>query len=136
MTTEPTGALQTTLRTVLQSDLEAIYRWAEDVNMVFNADTSEMLRYWPKAGTKPDNFQNDPDGNQIEEKAHLRDLGVEMASDLPFQIHIEYVLAVANKLVGWALRNLQREISQIIAHHLENFSPQQAGLLLPVVESQ
>ena len=29
----------------LQADLEAIYRWAEDVNMVFNADKLfEMLR--------------------------------------------------------------------------------------------
>ena len=40
---------------VLQADLESIYRWAEDVNMIFNADKFEMLRYWPKAGTKPDN---------------------------------------------------------------------------------
>ena len=49
----------------LKSDLEAIYRWAQDVNMVFNEDKFELLRYWPKAGTKPGNFYTDPDGNQI-----------------------------------------------------------------------
>ena len=66
----------------LQNDLEAIYRWTEDVNMVFNEDKFELIRYWPKAGSKPDNSYTDPEGNKIEEKCHLRDLGVEMASDL------------------------------------------------------
>ena len=33
--------------TTLQDDLDAIYRWALDVNMVFNGDKFEMLRFWP-----------------------------------------------------------------------------------------
>ena len=57
----------------LQNDMEALYRWAEDVNMVFNADKFELLRYWPKAGSKPDNSYTDPEGNKIEEKSHLQD---------------------------------------------------------------
>ena len=32
---------------VLQQDLASIYEWAEDVNMVFNADKFECLRFWP-----------------------------------------------------------------------------------------
>ena len=68
----------------LQSDLEAIYRWAKDVNMIFNGDKLEALRYWPKTECKPDNSYKDPDGNEIKEKAHLRDLGVEMSSELNF----------------------------------------------------
>ena len=32
---------------VLQEDLKAIYSWAEDVNMIFNGDKFEMLRFWP-----------------------------------------------------------------------------------------
>ena len=95
----------------LQADLEAIYRWDEGVNMVFKF---EMLRYWPKAGTKPDNSYTDPDGNQIEEKGHLRDLGVEMGNDLTIQIHIENVVAGANKLVGWALRTFRRRSSKLM----------------------
>ena len=31
----------------LQDDLAGIYRWAEDVNMVFNLDKFECLRFWP-----------------------------------------------------------------------------------------
>ena len=52
----------------------------------------KMIRHWPKAGIKPGNTYTDPDGNQIEEKAHLRDICVEMASDLTFQIHIKHVV--------------------------------------------
>ena len=59
----------------LQSDLEAIYRWAVDVNMVFNADKFEVIRYWPRPDKKPANDYRDPEGHIIQEKGHLR--GVE-----------------------------------------------------------
>ena len=39
---------------VLQDDLISIYQWAEDVNMVFNADKFECLRIWPGNSAKPD----------------------------------------------------------------------------------
>ena len=32
---------------VLQEDLASIDEWAEDVNMVFNADKFKCLRFWP-----------------------------------------------------------------------------------------
>ena len=92
----------------LQADLEAIYRWAEQVNMVFNADKFELIRYWPKQDTRPTSSYSDPAGNNIEEKSHLRDLGVEISNDLTFTLHIENVIAAANKLVGWALRTFRR----------------------------
>ena len=44
----------------------------------------------------------------IEEKKHLRDLGVEMASDLTFNLHIANVVTASNRLVGWALRTFRR----------------------------
>ena len=75
--------------------------------MVFNSDKFECLRYWPR-GQKPDHSYKSPDGSVIEEKQHLRDLGVEMASDLTFSIHIANVVTGANRLVGWALRTFRR----------------------------
>ena len=91
----------------LQDDLTSIYHWAEDVNMTFNSDKFECLRYWPKKN-KPDFSYKSPDGTIIEEKEHLRDLGVEMASDLTFSVHVGNIVAAANKLVGWALRTFRR----------------------------
>ena len=55
----------------LQQDLEAIYRWAEDTNMIFNADKFEMLRFWPGTAVKPTNIYKDPDGGLIEEKRNI-----------------------------------------------------------------
>ena len=92
---------------VLQNDLASIYAWAEDVNMTFNSDKFECLRYWPKQN-KPDFCYKSPDGTIIEEKQHLRDLGVEMASDLTFSVHIANTVAGANRLVGWAMRTFRR----------------------------
>ena len=39
----------------LQQDLQAIYKWAKEVNMVFNGDKFEMLRFWPGRTPKPVN---------------------------------------------------------------------------------
>ena len=71
----------------LQQDLASIYSWAVEVNMEFNSEKFEVLRYWP-AGQKPDLNYTSPDGTVIKEKHHLRDLGIEMASNLTFNLHI------------------------------------------------
>jgi ribonuclease P/MRP protein subunit RPP40 len=92
----------------LQDDLEAIYRWAEDTNMVFNGDKFEVLRFWPGKTPKPINQYRDPEGNLIEEKLHLRDLGVEISSDLSFSTHIENVASAGSRMVGWTLRTFRR----------------------------
>ena len=91
----------------LQDDLATIYQWAEDVNMTFNSDKFECLRYWPR-GNRPNFNYTSPDGLVIEEKQHLRDLGVEMSSDLSFEVHIANTIAGASKLIGWALRTFRR----------------------------
>ena len=91
----------------LQQDLASIYSWAEEVNMIFNSEKFDCLRYWPRT-PKPDFSYMSPDGAVIEEKDHLRDLGVEMSSDLTFSIHISNVVTAANKLVGWAMRTFRR----------------------------
>ena len=76
--------------------------------MVFNGDKFEVLRFWPGATSKPSNTYQDPDGNLIEEKENLRDLGVQLSSNLTFNIHIENVVAAATKMVGWVFRTFRR----------------------------
>ena len=92
----------------LQSDLASIYEWAEAVNMTFNSDKFESLRFWPGKVPKPDITYTAPDGQNIEDKQHLRDLGVENSNDLTFTVHIENTIAASNKLVGWAMRSFRR----------------------------
>ena len=98
----------------LQEDLQAVYRWAEDVNMIFNGDKFEVLRFWPGSEPKPAHTYVDPDGNSIEEKSSLRDLGVQISSDLTFSIHIENVVAAATKMVGWVCRTFRRRSRKLM----------------------
>ena len=88
--------------------LQAIYKWAKEVNMVFNGDKFEMLRFCPGKAHKPVIGYTDPDGNHIEEKGNLRDLGVQISSDLSFSIHIENVLSASKQMVGWVLKTFSR----------------------------
>ena len=81
--------------------------------MIFNSDKFECLCFWPRH-TKPDFTYKSPDGSVIEEKDHLRDLGVEMSNDLTFNIHIANTVAAANKLVGWALRTFRRRSKHVM----------------------
>ena len=75
--------------------------------MVFNGEKFESLRYWPGKETPSEPYL-DPQGNPIEEKSHLRDLGVEIGNDCNFNVHIENTISAANKQVGWALRSFSR----------------------------
>ena len=98
----------------LQKDLESIYQWATEVNMIFNSDKFESLRFWPGKTPQPDLVYTAPDGTAIEDKSHLRDLGVEISNDLTFYIHIENTIAASNKLVGWALRSFRRRSKRVM----------------------
>ena len=91
----------------LQEDLNTIYSWAERVNMTFNSDKFECVRYWP-GGSVPDTQYLAPDLSPIEQKEHLRDLGVEMSSNLTFNDHIGDVVTSASRMVGWAMRTFRR----------------------------
>ena len=67
---------------ILQTDLLKVYEWAAHVNMHFNSDKFECLKFWAKPGDAPDHQYLAPGGVPIQVKEHLRDLGVEISSDL------------------------------------------------------
>ena len=87
---------------------------SEEVAMVFNNEKFEALRYWPGKVLKPDTSYLDPAGKPIEEKIHLRDLGVQVGNDYTFSTHIEQTVASGSKLAGWALRSFRRRSKQLM----------------------
>ena len=93
---------------LLQQDLATIYSWAERVNMTFNCDKFECLRYWPGKISVPDFQYLSPDGTPIIEREHLRDLGVEISCNLKFDEHIANAVTSASRMVGWAMRTFSR----------------------------
>ena len=88
----------------LQTDLQLIYSWAEKVNMTFNSDKFECMRFWADQANAPTFQYLAPDDEPIQVKTDLRDLGVQLSSNLTFSIHIENTVTAASKLVGWGLR--------------------------------
>ena len=98
----------------LQADLMKIYEWAEKVNMFFNSDKFESLRFWPGSGDPPEFQYLGPDDSPIEVKTNLRDLGVQLSSDLSFKVHVEKTVAGASKLTGWGLRTFRRRSMNVM----------------------
>ena len=91
----------------LQADLQLIYDWASRVNMKFNSDKFECVRYWSNQANAPSFNYIAPDSEPIEVKTDLRDLGVQLSSSLNFRIHIENTITAASRLVGWGLRTFR-----------------------------
>ena len=73
-----------------------------------------MCTVQPSAYDKLAHTYVDPVGNHIEEKSNLRDLGVQISSDLTFSIHIENVVAAATKMVGWVCRTFRRRSRKLM----------------------
>ena len=68
----------------LQDDLEVIYAWANKINMKFNSDKFECVRYWFDPTSAPVHSYLAPDKQQIKVKSDFRDLGVQLSSNLSF----------------------------------------------------
>ena len=80
-------------------------KFTAEPRMTFNSDKFECLRYWADPEKAPLFQYLAPDGQPIEVKSDLRDLGVRISCDLSFNIHIQNTVTAASKLVGWGLRS-------------------------------
>ena len=98
----------------LQADLQSVYDWAAHINMLFNSNKFEWIRYSLTPETVPEFQYCAPDQTAIERKDSLRDLGVRLSSDLSFNLQIEKAVTTASQLVGWALRSFRCRGSYIL----------------------
>ena len=91
----------------LQSDLEAVYRWAIHNNMEFNSEKFEHLRYNPKPSTDISPEYKSDTGSLIQTKESVRDLGVIMSSSASFSEHINQRVDKLKSKIGWILRTFK-----------------------------
>ena len=91
----------------LQLDLEAVYSWADRVNMHFNEAKFEVLRFWADRSAAPDILYMAPDGGPIEEKDCTRDLGVQVGTDLMFTAQVDRAVAAGSRMAGWIMRTFR-----------------------------
>ena len=92
---------------LLQEDLDAIYKWAKENNMQFNAGKFQALRYRPSPACFIQQNYVGPEGMVIPELNVVRDLGIRMSSDATFHAHIEAVVARCKRMAGWILRTFR-----------------------------
>ena len=98
----------------LQTDLEAVYQWAEDNNCAFNNKKFEALRYGIDEILKLTTSYTAPDGTLISVKDHIRDLGVTMSADATFKEHINKIYQSANNMCSWILRTFQSRSPELM----------------------
>ncbi len=98
----------------LQTDLEAVYQWAEDNNCAFNNKKFEALRYGLDEILKLTTSYTAPDGTLISVKEHIRDLGVTMSADATFKEHINKICRSANNMCSWILRTFQSRSPELM----------------------
>jgi ribonuclease P/MRP protein subunit RPP40 len=93
--------------TDLQADLNSIYEWAVDNNMMFNNEKFECLRYGRNKDILAHTGYTSSSGCDITVQDSVRDLGVTMSSDGTFKKHIVNVIETANNMCGWILRTFR-----------------------------
>ena len=85
----------------LQNDLITVDKWTFENNMNFNYDKFEAIRY---AIEEQINYHYTINEAEIEEKDHIKDLGIWLSNDCTFKYHIEQKCKTAIKMTGWLLR--------------------------------
>jgi ribonuclease P/MRP protein subunit RPP40 len=98
----------------LQTDLEKIYEWSVENNMMFNAKKFEVARYGPDEVLKSTTNYTGSDGSIIPEKEHVRDLGVTMSNDGSFKQHITNMCTSARNMCAWILRTFQSRSAELM----------------------
>ena len=99
----------------LQSDLEEIYDWANINRMSFNDTKFEAMRYRLKQNPIQDfTSYTDSSGRVIQEKEHIRDLGVTMSNDTSFKAHVKKTTESVRNLAGWILRTFRTRDKQTL----------------------
>ena len=101
----------------LQEDLENVYNWAAENNMSFNNLKFELIRYMVYNNIKDitnDSFYTGPDGSEINEKSHVKDLGILMSNNMTFSEHINKVCEKARDMCSWILRTFRSRSPQLM----------------------
>ena len=91
---------------LLQTDLEAIYSWAEINNMSFNNTKFEHINYSSDTTLICHKYRAH-DGSYIVTKEHVKDLGILLSSDCTFKRHITNIAKKARSQAGWILRTFR-----------------------------
>ena len=90
----------------LQSDLDNIYSWSSENNMMFNQEKFQYISYHMGDSSKINNVYLSPDLNVLPKSGEVKDLGILMSENCEFDNHIATVVMKCSRLCGWIFANL------------------------------
>ena len=90
---------------------EKVYPWAPKNNMCLNGDKFEHHRIGNNLNIEKHSYM-DPNGEVINEKEYIKDLGVYISSDLSWTRQINEVVSKTTSMAGWALRTFRTRMEQ------------------------
>ena len=88
----------------LQSDLEVLYEWSSENNMMFNGGKFQHLRYGPHQDGRA---YLTPVGEEIVMSTEIRDLGITMSASGNFEEQINNSVLKGSQMAGRILRTFQ-----------------------------
>merc|ERR1712082_144258 len=92
---------------------EKVYPWAPKNNMCLNGDKIEHHRIGNNLDIEKHSYM-DPNGEVINKKEYIKDLGVYISSDLTWTRQINEVVSKTTSMAGWALRTFRTRMEQPI----------------------
>ena len=99
------GVINVDDATKLQRDLNTIFHWTDENNMMFNDTKFELLRVRVANNPIQDcTLYHSSTGEAIKEKQTVKDLGVLVSNDCTFRDHIFKVEKTMRNMSGWILR--------------------------------
>ena len=101
--------------TLLQNDLDSVYKWARRNNMSFNSTKFEHMPFGRDSDLKSSSNYVTDTGKNIDKKQCVKDLGVLISSDASFHDHILDLTEKCKSLSSWIFRTFAtREPSVMI----------------------
>ena len=102
--------------TQLQGDLELIYKWAEENNMLFNGDKFAAIEF---GNVLTANHYGASGGEPISIVKTVKDLGIHISDDLSFEHHIRLVVKKGNRMAGWIMRVFKNRTKALLIQLLK-----------------
>ena len=98
----------------LQSDLDTIYLWSSENNMMFNQEKFQYISYHMGDPSKINNIYLSPDLNILPKSGEVKDLGILMSENCEFDNHIATVVKKCSRLCGWILRTFSTRSKPVL----------------------
>ena len=97
-----------------QNNLDKLYKWQLDNNMLFNNSKFVHMSFGTNTESRNESFYLNPENEVITQADNARDLGIIFESNLSFSIQQQKVVKKMKQTTGWILRTIRSRQCSIL----------------------